>query len=143
VTIDKLDQKILNLLEKNSRFSLKEVADKTGVSAGTVTNRIKKLEKLKIIKNFTIIIDHRKLGYDIQAILLIATNSQKTEEIAKKITKYPEVTKICILAGGDHDIMAIVKSKNMENYYEFRQEKISQLPGVEKVKEIMVTKEII
>lgn len=141
MNIDKLDQKILNLLEKNSRFSLKEVADKTGVSAGTVTNRIKKLEKLKVIKNFTIIIDHRKLGYDIQAVLLIETNSQKTEEIAKKIAKYPEVTKLCITAGGVCDIIAIVKSKNMEDYYEFRQEKISQLPGVEKVKELMVTKE--
>ncbi|MGQ9722082.1 MAG: Lrp/AsnC family transcriptional regulator [Candidatus Jordarchaeum sp.] len=141
MSTDKLDQKILNILEKDSRSPLKELAEKTGVSAGTVTNRIKKLQNSKIIKKFTIKIDHRKLGYDILAVLLIETNSQKTEEIAKKISKYPEIIKICVCTGGVYDIIAIVKSKNMEDYSLFKQKKITQLPDIEKVKDLMITEE--
>jgi len=139
--IDKLDRKILDLLEKDSRSALRDMAIKTGVSAGTVTNRMKKLLDLKAIKKFTISIDWRKLGYDILAILLIETKHQKTLEVAKKIAKYPEVIKLYICTGGVVDIIAMVKSRNMEEYSVFKQKKVAQLPDIEKVKDVMVTKE--
>ncbi len=142
MNIDKLDQKILNILEKDSRSALKEMAIKTGVSTGTVTNRIKKLLTLKIIKKFTISLNHRKLGYDILAILLIETKYQQTEEVAKKIAKYPEVIKLYVCTGGVYDIIALVKSQNMEDYSIFKQKKVSQLPDIEKVKDLMITDEI-
>ncbi|MEM3586988.1 MAG: Lrp/AsnC family transcriptional regulator [Candidatus Jordarchaeaceae archaeon] len=140
-TIDKLDRKILDILENDSRSAMKEISVKTGVSAGTVANRIKKLQELETIKKFTISIDWRKLGYDILAILLIETKYQKTQEVAKKIAKYPETIKIYICTGGLYNIIAMVKSKNMEEYYLFKQ-KIDQLPEIEKIKDLMIIEEI-
>jgi Lrp/AsnC family transcriptional regulator for asnA, asnC and gidA len=128
-------------MENDSRSAVKEISLKTGVSAGTVTNRIKKLLNLEIIKKFTISIDWRKLGFDILAILLIETKYQKTQEVAKKIAKYPEVIKLYVCTGGVYEIMAIVKSKNMENYSLFKQKKVDQLPEIEKVKDLMITDE--
>lgn len=140
-TIDKLDRKILDLLESNSRSAAKEISIKTGVSAGTVANRIKKLQDLETIKKFTISVDWRKLGYDILAILLIETKYQKTQEVAKKIAKYPETIKLYICTGGVYNIIAMIKSKNMEEYSLFKQ-KIDQLPEIEKIKDLMIIDEI-
>lgn len=140
-TIDKLDRKILDLLENDSRSTVKEISVKIGVSAGTVANRIKKLQDLETIKKFTISIDWRKLDYDILAILLIETKYQKTQEVAKKIAKYPETIKLYICTGGIYNIIAMVKSKNMENYSLFKQ-KIDQLPEIEKIKDLMIIDEI-
>jgi Lrp/AsnC family transcriptional regulator for asnA, asnC and gidA len=128
-------------MENDSRSAVKEISLKTGVSAGTVANRIKKLLNLKAIKKFTISIDWRKLGFDILAILLIETNYQKTQEIAKKIAKYPEVIKLYVCTGGVYEIIAIVKSKNMESYSLFKEKKLNELPEIEKVKDLMITEE--
>lgn len=140
-TIDKLDRKILDILENDSRSTVKEISVKTGVSAGTVANRIKKLQDLETIKKFTISIDWRKLGHDILAILLIETKYQKTQEVAKKIAKYPETIKLYICTGGICNIIAMVKSKNMENYSLLKQ-KIDQLPEIEKIKDLMIIDEV-
>lgn len=140
-TIDKLDLKILALLESNSRSAAKEISLKAGVSAGTVANRIKKLQDLETIKKFTISVDWRKLGYDILAILLIETKYQKTQEVAKKIAKYPETIKLYICTGGVYNIIAMIKSKNMEEFSLFKQ-KIDQLPEIEKIKDLMIIDEI-
>ncbi|MBS7251250.1 MAG: Lrp/AsnC family transcriptional regulator [Candidatus Freyarchaeota archaeon] len=142
-TVDNLDRKILEALEKDSRTSLKEIAMKTGVSVGTVNNRLKKLIDLKVIKQFMISIDWRKLDFDILAILLIETKYQKTAEVAKKIAKYPEVIKLYTCTGGVFDIIALVKSKNMESYSLFKQKKVDQLPEIEKVRDLMVTDEYV
>jgi DNA-binding Lrp family transcriptional regulator len=141
-TIDKLDRKILDILENDSRSAVKEISVKTGVSAGTVANRIKKLQDLETIKKFTISIDWRKLGYDILAILLIETKYQKTQEVAKKIAKYPETIKLYVCTGGVYNIIAMIKSKNMEEYSLFKQ-KVDQLPEIEKIKDLMIIDEYI
>nr|MDO8082004.1 Lrp/AsnC family transcriptional regulator [Candidatus Freyarchaeota archaeon] len=140
--LDKLDRKILDILENDSRSAVKEISLKTGVSAGTVTNRIKKLLDLETIKKFTISIDWRKLGYDILAILLIETKYQKTQEVAKKIAKYPEVIKLYVCTSGVYEIIAMIKSKNMQSYSLFKQ-KVDQLPEIEKIKDLMITDEYI
>ena len=74
--LDKTDMKILKNLMLNSRLSSRQLALNLGMSTVTVLSRIKKLEKEKIIKGYTAIIDHEKLGYGLTAII---------EIIAKKI----------------------------------------------------------
>ena len=63
--IDNTDLKILSLLSKNAKTPYTEIAKKVFVSGGTVHVRMKKLEKLGIVKGNKLVIDYSKLGYSI------------------------------------------------------------------------------
>jgi DNA-binding Lrp family transcriptional regulator len=65
VKLDDLDFQIINLLQEDCRLSFNKIANKLGVSVGTAYHRIKNLEKNGIIKNYSIIIDSTKIGYNL------------------------------------------------------------------------------
>ena len=62
--IDKLDLEILKILSRNSKISFSEISNLLNVSNTTIHVRIKRLQKLDVIKNFTITIDYGKLGFN-------------------------------------------------------------------------------
>ena len=62
--IDKLDLEILKLLSRDSKISFSEISNLLKVSNTTIHVRIKRLQKLEVIKNFTITIDYNKLGFN-------------------------------------------------------------------------------
>jgi len=72
--IDNKDLKILELLKLNARFTTKQISKKTLLPITTVHNRIKKLENLGVIKNYSVVIDHKKLGKSISAYILMNIN---------------------------------------------------------------------
>ena len=74
--MDKTDEKILKNLLADSRLSARQLALKLGMSTVTVLSRIKKLEKNKVIKRYTAILEHEKLGYDLTAIIEIIANNR-------------------------------------------------------------------
>src|SRR3989344_1785118 len=86
---DELDKQIMNLLLENSRLSYRQIAKKLKVSAATIMNRTKLLEKGGIIKNYTISIDYEKVGFDIEAIIEMRISKGKLIEVENKITKKP------------------------------------------------------
>ena len=65
MSIDEVDLKILKNLLVDARQSARKLSLKLGISTVTVLSRIQKLEKLKIIKGYTAILDDEKLGYDL------------------------------------------------------------------------------
>jgi len=78
MVLDKTDEKILKHLLVDARQSARQLALKLGMSTVTILSRMKKLEKEKIIRGYTTIIDHEKIGYSLTAII---------EIIAKKIMR--------------------------------------------------------
>ena len=89
--IDKYDEKIINELSNNAKIPLRGLANKLDISFVTIRNRIKKLEKEKIIKNYTTKLDYEKLGYDIHVIIQIRISKGKLLELEKKIAKSKNV----------------------------------------------------
>ena len=69
MNLDKTDEKILRNLMVDARLSARQLALKLGMSTVTVLSRIKKMEKEKIIKGYSAIIDHEKLGTHLQQLL--------------------------------------------------------------------------
>ena len=69
MSIDETDLKILKNLLVDARQSARKLSLKLGISTVTVLSRIQKLEKLKIIKGYSAILDDEKLGYDLTAIM--------------------------------------------------------------------------
>ncbi len=109
MNIDKIDEKILKNLMVDARVSARQLALKMGMSTVTILSRIKKLEKEKIIKGYTALIDHEKLGYDLTAIIEVVAN-KNIVDIEEKISKIDNVCGVYDITGNT-DTIIIAKFK--------------------------------
>lgn len=116
--MDKIDQKILKNLIVDARLSARQLALKLEMSTVTILTRIKKLEKEKIIKGYTAIINHEKLGYDLTAIIEVVAKKDKLLDIETKLSKLENVCVVYDITGGT-DIIVIAKFKNRNDVSEF------------------------
>lgn len=126
------EQKILNLLLDNSRLSFREIAKKAGISVVTVINKVKELEKQKIISRYTADLDYEKLGYDVQVVINLQIAKGKWFEVEDKIAKLPNVYAVYDVTG-DHDSLIIAKFKSRKSLDNFLK-KIQAFNFVEKTK---------
>ena len=70
--LDQKDLKIIDILKENSKLTVNQISKRFNIPITTVHNRIKKLEKLGVIKNYTVILDYKKLNKGIQGIILVS-----------------------------------------------------------------------
>jgi len=108
--LDKTDVKILKLLISNARLSYRQIAKNIGVSTNTVLTRIKNLQNKGIIKYYTAILDHEKLGYDLAAIIELTISKGKLIEVEKQIAKSKNVMGVYDVTGAS-DAMVLAKFK--------------------------------
>ncbi|MCP8315518.1 MAG: Lrp/AsnC family transcriptional regulator [archaeon] len=99
MTIDEIDKKILSEYLKDARSSFREVASEIGVAVGTVLSRTRKMEKEGVIKGYSVIIDHEKLGYELTAIAEITVSKGKLLEMEKEIAKFPNICAVYDVTG--------------------------------------------
>jgi Lrp/AsnC family transcriptional regulator, regulator for asnA, asnC and gidA len=106
--LDATDEAIINVLLTNSKLSFRDISSKIGVSSVTILNRIKKLEKEKIIKDYTINIDYDKAGISFSAFLEI-----KTKEILLIKEELLNLQNISFIyeVSGDHNLIALTHIK--------------------------------
>ena len=91
--IDKLDLEILKLLSRNSKISFSEISNILKVSNTTIHVRIKRLQKLGIIKNFTITIDYDKLGFNYTCYMgVYLDKASKYDQALKELLKIDNIT---------------------------------------------------
>ena len=127
--IDDRDIKILNHLLTDARQSSRQLAHRLGVSTVTMISRIKKLEESKIIRGYSVRLDHELLGYDITAIIEIKTTKGKMLEIENKIAKQDNVIAVYDITG-DADTIVIAKFKDRKSVSSFVK-KLLEIPNVE------------
>jgi len=110
--MDQIDEKILKNLMVDARLSARQLALRLGMSTVTILSRIKKLEKEKIIKGYTALIDHEKLGYDLTAIIEIIAKKDILD-IEEKLSKIDNVCGVYDITGNtDTVIVAKFKERN-------------------------------
>jgi DNA-binding Lrp family transcriptional regulator len=128
--LDGTDVKILRTLLADARLSSRQIAKKTGVSVGTVLSRMKKMEQAGIIKEYSVIVDHEKLGYELTVVIEMTIAKGRLSEIAKEIAKVPNVCCVYNVTGLT-DAMVIAKFKKREELSGFTKHLLS-LPYVER-----------
>ena len=98
--IDNIDLKILNVLSKNAKMPYTEVAKKVFVSGGTVHVRMRKLEKMGVLRGTKLDIDYDKLGYNISSYMgIYLEKSFLYKETVKSLKKIPEIVEIHAITG--------------------------------------------
>ena len=102
--IDHLDERIIEILKKDSRRSFVDIANQLKVSEGTVRSRVKKLVDDGIIKSFTI----KTSSKNVKALLEVRIDvNVNTNEVAAKIAQFEGVTEVFEVTG-DQDVVAII-----------------------------------
>ncbi|HXZ97977.1 MAG TPA: Lrp/AsnC family transcriptional regulator [Candidatus Acidoferrum sp.] len=116
--IDELDHRILSILCEDSRVSSRKIAQRCRVSVGTVLSRIKRMEKAGIIKGYTTLLDHERLGYQLTAIAEISVSKGKLLEMEQAISKLPNVCAVYDITGLT-DALVIAKFRTREELSKF------------------------
>ena len=130
MNLDETDVKILIKLLGDARLSYRKIAHEIGVSPPTVLTRVEKLEREKIIKFYSAVLDHEKLGYDLTAIIEVTAVKGKISEVEKHIAKLPNVCAVYDITGLT-DMMIIAKFKNRKELSNFVKKDLS-MPYVER-----------
>ena len=129
VRISNLD--IINILLKNSRTSFMEIAKSLGVSETAVRKRIRKMEEKGIIRRYTIDVDEKKLGFDVNTIIGLDTKPENYLSVIRKLKKIKRIRSL-YSSSGDHMIMMEVWLKDSEELSKFINE-LSKIEGVTRV----------
>lgn len=118
MSLDEIDLRILSSILKDARKSYRKIAEDINVSPPTVLSRVQKLEKGRIIKSYSAVLDHEKLGYDLTAIIEVTAVKGKITEVQKHISKFPNVCAVYDITGLT-DIIIVAKFRNREELSNF------------------------
>jgi DNA-binding Lrp family transcriptional regulator len=126
-------EEILEILEKNSRLSIEEIALMTGKNIEEVAEAIAKYEADNVIVGYTALVNWEKTGKEnVVALIEVKVTPQRGEgfdKIAERIYKFPEV-KACYLMSGSFDLTVIIEGKSMKEVALFVAEKLAPLESV-------------
>jgi Lrp/AsnC family transcriptional regulator, leucine-responsive regulatory protein len=101
---DDIDVHLLEILQRHGRTSQHDLAQAVGLSSPAVAERLRKLEDRGIIRNFTVVVEPRKLGLDVTAFIFVGINgSQYYPAFRERVTEHPEVLECHSVTGqGSH-----------------------------------------
>ncbi len=134
--LDDLDRKILQAYLMDSRVSYRELAHKLGVSTTTVQARTQKLEKSGIVRGYSAIFDHEKIGYQLTAITEVSVAKGKLLELEREVAKIPQVLAVYDVTGLT-DAIVIAKFKSRDELSRFTKTLLA-MPFIERTNTHMV-----
>jgi len=130
--IDDLDRRILQYLLDDSRMAYTEIAKKLLVSPGTIHVRMKKMEEAGIVRGTTLIIDTKKLGFDIVAFIgLHLSKGELFDDVIPDLEKVDEVVEAHYTTGA-YGIFIKLICRNMDHMREVLKSKIQPITRVDK-----------
>ena len=116
--IDHLDRRILERVLQEGRVSFRQLASELHVSTTTVASRVARLEKAKVIRGYTAVVDFQRLGYELTVVTEIHVSKGKLVEMEQEIAKLPNVCAVYDVTG-EIDAIVISKCRNREELSHF------------------------
>lgn len=137
--LDKVDLKILRLLQINSKITNLELSKQIGLSPAPTLERVKKLELNGIISSYHAKVNATKLGLNVSTFVLVSIAWQKEnalDNFIEKIDKIDEVTE-CYIITGDGDCLLRIICKDIPAYEQLLFKKLSKIEEIERLKTLM------
>jgi len=132
MTLDPIDKKLLKLLQEDSKRTTKELSLKLDLSVTAVYERIKKLEREKIIKKYVALLDRNSIqkGFVVFCHLKLMQHTKEfISQFEKEVVQLHEVLE-CFHVSGDYDYILKICVENMEEYREFMVTKLTSLQHI-------------
>lgn len=142
--LDKIDLKILKLLQQNSKITNLDLSKKIGLSPAPTLERVKKLEQNNVIQSYHAKVDAQAIGLNVKTFVLVSLAWQKEnalDNFVEKIKSIPEVTE-CYIITGDADFLLKIVCRNLEDYEKLLFKKLSQIEEVERLKTLMTLSKV-
>ncbi|MCB1049610.1 MAG: Lrp/AsnC family transcriptional regulator [Acidobacteria bacterium] len=135
IKLDEVDIKILEILQRDGRITNARLAAQVGLSAPPMLERVKKLERMGVIKAFRAILDAQSLGRDFfvyVAVNVTVSQLSKVDEFETRIQALPEVME-CYHIAGDIDFLLKVNVADHEAYKRFVVKDLSRIQGINRI----------
>lgn len=142
--LDKIDRKILKLLQNDGRISNVKLAEMIHLSPTPCLERVKRLEKEGFIKNYVAILDPKMLDAALVSFIEVSldrTTTRALDNFRDVVLKMDEVQECHMVAGG-FDYLIKVRTSNMEHYRRFLGEKLSTIEDISSTHTYVVMEEI-
>ncbi|MCX6295221.1 MAG: Lrp/AsnC family transcriptional regulator [Bacteroidetes bacterium] len=142
--IDKIDLKILKILQENAKITNLQLSGEIGLSPAPTLERVKKLENAKLIKGYYTEVNEEALGIGIKAIIQITLTRQIENAIAnfkKEINKIPEIME-CYQVTGNADYILIVMLKDIRDFESLISQRLSKMEEIGQMQTMVVLSKI-
>ena len=143
-SLDKLDRKILQLLQQDGRMSMKDLAEQVGLSITPTTERVKRMERDGVISGYHARLNPAALGATLLVFVEITLNQKSAshfEQFRREVLRIPEVQE-CHLVSGDFDYLIKARIHEMAEYRKLLGDMLLNLPGAAQSKSYVVMEEI-
>ena len=120
-TLDSIDIKILQQLQKNSRLTIKELGALVQLSPSPVFERMKRLEREGFIKKYVAVLDAEKIEHGFVAFCHLSMKQhsyENAQRIMQAVQDIPEIVE-CYNISGDYEFMLKIYTKDMKQYQQF------------------------
>ncbi|KAA9039112.1 Lrp/AsnC family transcriptional regulator [Ginsengibacter hankyongi] len=140
IPLDSKDLEILKLLQENARITIKEISGKIHLSTTPVHERIKRMEESGVIKQYATLVNHEKVKKGLMVICYVSLKQHSKNAGVKFIKTIHELNEVveCFSISGEFDFMLKVICKDMNEYYDFHVNKLSQIENMGHLQSIFV-----
>jgi DNA-binding Lrp family transcriptional regulator len=140
--LSKKDRAILSELQRDSRLTMQQLAEKVGMSSSACWRRVRSLEESGVIDRYAVIVNPAKAGFSLSSMTLVSLarhEERSVENFVKEVRRHPEVLE-CFATSGEADFH--LRVEDIEAYNKFLDDFIFRIPGVSQVRSNIVLKEI-
>ncbi len=131
--LDRYDRQILEILQSDGRISNQDLADRIGLSPSPCLRRVRTLEEAGLITGYRALLDAKKLGLSLMALIGISMDLHTPERFAnleKAIAEIPEILECLLITGQQSDYQLKVVVRDMDAYQDLLLNKITRIQGV-------------
>ncbi|MBB3219323.1 Lrp/AsnC ligand binding domain-containing protein [Pseudoduganella umbonata] len=142
--LDKLDRKILQILQHDGRISMKDLSEQVGLSVTPAIERVKRMERDGVITGYHARLDPAAIGATLLVFVEITLNQKSAshfEQFRREVLRIPEVQE-CHLVSGDFDYLIKARIHQMAEYRKLLGDMLLNLPGAAQSKSYVVMEEI-
>ena len=144
--LDRYDKRILTLLQADGRMSNQDLADAIGLSPSPCLRRVKALEDAGLITGYRALVDAKKLGFSLMALIYISMDQHTPERFASfeaAVSAIPEVLECLLITGQQADYQLKVIVADMDGYQELLLNRITRIKGVTGVHTSFVLRRVV
>ena len=144
--LDRIDRRILKELQQDGGLTNQALAERVGLSPSPCLRRVKALEELGVIGKRVTLLDRKKLGLSLTALIQISMDRHTPERFEKfesTVKQFPEVLSCLLITGQDADYQLKVVVRDMDGYQELLLNRITRIPGVTGVHSSFVLRKVV
>jgi DNA-binding Lrp family transcriptional regulator len=140
VKLDKIDLKILEILQSNAKITNAQLAIDVGLSPAPTLERVKKLEKEGYIKSYHAKLDTAKLGIGVTTFVMVSLKAHSKRHLEQFVSSVNDIDEVieCHHITGSGDFILKVVSKDISSYQELMLEKVSDIDGINNLQSLII-----